>query len=261
MTDTLSDVERVIQQNAHHLERLLFVLVGPSGVGKNTIIRELLATHPEMERVRTYTTRKKREDEVDGAQYHFISPQRFLELASAGKLMEADAQKATEILARADLDGLAGFIGIDVYGLGDVYSMPEDLFEEIPPEKHLVIAEVDVNGAELLRRRYPGCVTIFVTAPPLDLIHRIRERPDGEMNSQKLAQRMKTAHEQVRAAKEFDYVVFNRKDRLAGTIEGVNSIVMAERMRVRDGFDLEASLPDDAFDVPDEDRTTIGHNG
>lgn len=239
MPDELTDVERVIQHTQGRLERLLFVVAGPSGVGKNTIINELLANHPQMGRVRTYTTRERREDEVEGEQYHFVTPEQFRELALAGKLMEADATT----------------IGHDVYGLGKVYSMPADLFEEIPPDKHLVIAEVDVVGARRLRERYPGCVTIFITAPPTDLIHRIRERRDETMDAESLVQRMRTAREQIRAAKEFDYVIFNREGDLRRTVEAIEHIIHAERMRVRAGFDLEAVLPPDAFDIiPPEDE-------
>ena len=241
MPDELTDVERVIQQTTGRLERLLFVVAGPSGVGKNTIINQLLANHPQMGRVRTYTTRERREDEVEGEQYHFVTPEQFRELALAGKLMEADATT----------------LGHDVYGLGKVYSMPADIFEEIPPDKHLVIAEVDVVGARRLRERYPGCVTIFITAPPADLVHRIRERHDETMDAESLGQRMRTAHEQIRAAKEFDYVVFNREGDLHRTVEAIEHIIHAERMRVRAGFDLEAVLPPDAFSVlpPEESET------
>jgi guanylate kinase len=235
MTQNLTDVERVIRQTRGYLPRHLFVLAGPSGVGKNTIIKKLLTNHPgEMGRVVTYTTRERRENEVEGEQYHFVSYEKFRELALAGKLMEADAEIA----------------GHDVYHSGHLYSMPTDIYEGIPPEKHLVIAEVDIHGMRRLRERYPDCVTIFVTAPPTILLERIFKRTDKHMDASSLALRMETAREQIKAAKEFDYIVFNNTDGLQRTMTSIETIIHAERMRVRHGADLEAVIPEEAFTQP-----------
>nr|MBN1229649.1 hypothetical protein [Anaerolineae bacterium] len=238
MSKRLTDVEKLMRKKNHHLERLLFVVAGPSGVGKNTIIKKLLANHPdEMDRIRTYTTRQPREGEVSGVQYHFVSTDEFIALSKAQKLLEADE---------------ANPLGHDVYGLGESYSMPADIFENIPPDKHLVVAEVDIAGARRLKERYPECVTIFVTAPPDVLIKRIKERPDETMNHQSLKQRMKTAHDMICAAKEFDYVLYNRQKKLKRTIRAIETIIKAERMRVVEGFDLKDAFADDVWDVPCE---------
>lgn len=234
MDDNLTDIERILLQTTGILPKRLFVLAGPSGVGKNTIIKRLLTNHSRYsDRVRTYTTRSPRPHEVPDVQYHFVSADEFRALALAGKLMEADATK----------------VGHDVYGLGDQYSMPSDIFEGIPPEKHLVIAEVDIYGMRLLKQRYPDCVTIFITAPPLSLLQRIRERPDDHMDADVLSHRMQTAHEQIRAAKEFDYIVFNQEGQLDATVAAIETILAAERSRVLPGLDLEAALPPDAFAI------------
>jgi guanylate kinase len=234
MDDNLTDVEHILLQTQGSLPRRLFVLAGPSGVGKNTIIKRLLTNHPRhADRVRTYTTRSPRPHEVPGVQYHFVSAEEFRALALAGKLMEANADT----------------VGHDVYGLGDLYSMPSDIFENIPPEKHLVLAEVDIYGMRLLKERYADCVTIFITAPPLSLLERIRERPDDHMDAEALSHRMQTAREQIRAAKEFDYIVFNQEDQLDATVAAIETIIAAERSRVLPGLDLEATLPPDAFVV------------
>jgi len=232
MDDHLTDVECISLQTLGSLPRRLFVLAGPSGAGKNTIIKRLLTNHQRYaDRVRTYTTRSLRPHEVPGAQYHFVSAEEFRALALAGKLMEADANT----------------VGHDVYGLGDLYSMPSDIFESIPSDKHIVIAEVDIYGMRLLKERYPDCVTIFVTAPPLSLLQRIRERPDDHMDAKVLSHRMETAREQIRAAKEFDYIVFNQEDQISETVAAIETIIASERSRVLPGVDLEATLPPDAF--------------
>jgi guanylate kinase len=231
MPDTLTDAERILLQIEGTLPKLLFVLVGPSGVGKNTIIKKLLTNNPLMDRIRTYTTRPARARETQGDQYHFVTSSEFRELALADKLLEADSSIA----------------GRDVYGLGALYSMPKDLFGEIAPGKHLVIAEVDINGMRLLRERVSDCVTIFITAPPVVLQQRILERPDDHMDQASLVQRMHTAREQIRSAGEFDYLVFNEGEHLEETVRLIQSIVQAERARVRHGIDLQKIMPAEAF--------------
>ena len=230
--EVLTDVEQVIRQVNKTLNKRLFVVAGPSGVGKNTIIKKLLANHPlEMSRVRTYTTRARREGEGDD-QYRFVDTEEFKRLACTGRLLEADAENP---------------LGHDVYGLGKSYSMPSDIFEGMSEHQHIVVAEVDVIGAERLKARYPDCVTIFVMAPPTDLKHRIQERPDETMDSESLEKRMDTAEEQFRAANEFDYVIFNREGFLDETVRLVDSIIRVERMRVQKGFNLESILTPEAI--------------
>jgi guanylate kinase len=235
MTDNLTDVERLMLQIEGSIPRLLFVVAGPSGVGKNTIIRELLTNHPyEMARLITYTTRPRRDDEVEGQQYHFVTPDQFEALARQGRLLEVDEES----------------IGHDVYKLGHVYSMPRDIYEAMPREKHILIAEVDIYGMRLLRQHYPECVTIFVTAPPQTLMERILERPDEHMDDENLAHRMKTAEEQIAAAREFDYIVFNEEGRLCKAVTTIEAIVRAERMRVRNNLDLRAAISPLDFQIP-----------
>lgn len=230
--EVLTDVEQVIRQVNKVLKKKLFVVAGPSGVGKNTIIKKLLANHPyEMSRVRTYTTRARREGEGDD-QYRFVDTEEFKRLACAGRLLEADSENP---------------LGHDVYGLGKSYSMPADIYEGMGDNQHIVVAEVDVVGAERLKARYPDCVTVFVMAPPHDLIQRIRERPDKTMDSEALEKRMETAKAQFRAANEFDYVIFNREGCLDDTVMLVGSIIQVERMRVQKGFNLEAILTPEAI--------------
>jgi guanylate kinase len=231
MPSTLTDAERILLQIEGELPKLLFVLVGPSGVGKNTIIKKLLTNNPLMDRIRTYTTRPARQGEVPGEQYHFVSVEEFRRLAVEGKLMEADASIA----------------GRDVYGLGALYSMPKDLFGEILPGKHLVIAEVDIYGMRRLKQEFPGCVAIFISAPPDVLYHRILERPDDHMSEASLEQRMITAREQMRSAGECDYLVFNDGDGLEQTVRQVEAIVLAERARIRHGIDLQKIIPFETF--------------
>lgn len=223
----LTGVENLTLRSRDVLPRRLFIIAGPSGVGKNTIIKNLLATYPvQLARVRTYTTREPREGEVDGAQYFFVSAEKFYELAQAGALMEVDGDS----------------IGHDVYGLGKVYSIPSNPFQGIPPENHLVLAEVDVHGARLLKQHYPDAVLIFLTAPIEQLEERIESREDNTLTQGDLEQRIAKAYEHIQAAKDFDYVVINEEDRISNTVQLVSSIIDVERMRVTAEVDFEAAF-------------------
>jgi guanylate kinase len=234
MSNQLTDVERLMLHARGSIPRMLVVVAGPSGVGKNTIIKEVLTNHSDiMARLITYTTRPRRDDEVEGEQYRFVSPQLFSELATQGRLMEANAESA----------------GHDVYKLGHVYSMPADIYDGVPLNKHILIAEVDIHGMRRLREHYPDCITIFVSAPPDALRERIMERRDEHMNDDNLAHRLETAREQMQAAREFDYIVFNEEGHLYRTVGAIETILSAERMRIReaDKIDLLASLSGEAL--------------
>jgi len=235
MSEALVSVEHIILSMKGHLPKQLFVIAGPSGVGKNTIIKRLLANHPDLAcRIRTYTTREPRDDEVSGEQYFFVSYDEFRRLAEEGKLLEADTARE----------------GHNVYGNKDLYSMPADALGSTDPEKHLVIAEVDIYGTRLLRTLYPDCVTIFITAPPAMLLERLRGREGERMSREEMARRIDTAREQVRAAKEYDYIVFNAtQGDVAEVVAAIEAIIYAARMRVRLGADLEAVIPAGAFDA------------
>lgn len=225
MPEYLTDNEDIMQRVAGPLGKRLFVVAGPSGVGKNTIIKELLATHPEIGRIRTYTTRPSR-GEYENKQYRFVTREEFTQLKDDGKLLEDH----------------------DVYGSGDWYSMPRDLFQDVQPDQHIVIAEVDVEGKKLLCEMYDNVVTIFVMAPPLELMRRIANRRDEAMTTERLKDRFDTAKKQIEDARYFDYIVFNREDHFCQTVGEIESIIMAERLRVRP----ELNLMDDmhhAFDL------------
>lgn len=227
MAGELTAVERLIQGATGKPTRLLFVIAGPSGVGKNTIIEDLLPNHPGlMDRIRTFTTRTRRSHEIDGKQYHFISRDVFNSMFETGRLLERTP----------------------VYGTEDLYSLPTDLFGEIPESAHLVIAEVDVVGTKLVKEIFPNAITIFVTAPPQDLIDRIRQRDKDDTKLKDLIARLETAQKQIQEAHEvFDYIVYNPKGHKEDSLREIEGIIRAERHRVRPGADLRMDFPDSLF--------------
>jgi guanylate kinase len=199
----------------------LLVIVGPSGVGKATITHAILE-NPLIHRAQTYTTRPPRPGEEAAGQYHFVSREVFEAKFASGEIMERT----------------------EVYGTGHLYGMPADLLSAAPPEKLFVLAEVDVNGADFLRERFPGaCVTIFVTAPPDKLRQRIIARAEEEGRApQDLEARLEKAREHMRRAADFDYLVINREGRLDDAIADVEAIIRAEVLRVPPGLDLEGAF-------------------
>ncbi len=200
----------------------LLILVGPSGVGKGTITERLLAEVPFLHRASTYTTRKPRPGEIEKGQYRFVSEEEFWEKVRSGEIMEHT----------------------EVYGTGTLYGMPADLIENVPPGKHVVLAEVDPNGRRFLIERYPKrCFSVFITAPPDVLIERIRHRAGQEGSDEdELRARLTTARQQVKEAGTYDYIVFNEEGRLDETVEAIKAIILAERHRPFPGLDMTSDF-------------------
>ncbi len=137
--------------------------------------------------------------------------------------------------------------GHQVYADGVWYSMPSDLYEGLDEGKHMVLAEIDIHGARRVRQLYPDCITIFLTAPPHDLIHRIKNRPDELMDKKNLQNRLNKAREHIAAAKEFTYLVYNEENRLCDAVTQIKTIIEVERMRITKGFCLEDTIPPDDY--------------
>jgi guanylate kinase len=200
----------------------LLVIAGPSGVGKATVTRELLRRNPLIHRARTFTTRSPRPGELEAGQYYFVSREEFEAKFATGEIMERT----------------------EVYGTGDLYGMPANLLTSAPPDKPFVLAEVDANGKDFLEERFPEqCVSIFITAPPHLLRQRIINRARAEGRApQALAARLEKAREHIRRAATFDYLVINEEGRLEETVVQIEAIILAERLRVPPGLDLESAF-------------------
>lgn len=200
----------------------LLVIAGPSGVGKDTVTRELLRRNPTIHRAKTYTTRPPRPGEAEAGQYVFISREEFEARFASGEIMERT----------------------EVYGTGHLYGMPANLLSAAPPGKRFVLVEVDVNGKDFLVERFPGrCINIFITAPPDVLRQRIISRAHGEdPDPHDLEARLAKAREHMRRAVSFDYLIINDEGRLTETVTEIEAILMAERLRIRPGLDLERAF-------------------
>jgi guanylate kinase len=188
------------------MSKQVIVIAGPSGSGKNAIINRIMAECVNGERLVTATTRLPRPGEVDGVDYHFFSQEKFDEEMSAGNIPE-----------HRFVPGLNTYYGI---------WLPE-LEQRIAAGK-IVFAQVDIEGARLLKERY-GATTIFIMPESLSQFEsRLRAR-NPEWNDKEFHERMKITEQELRVhAPQYDYRVVNADGALNETVEQVMDIMRKE---------------------------------
>lgn len=179
----------------------VFVITGPSGVGKGTLIRNLRERMPELELSVSATTRAPREGEVDGRDYHFLSPEEFDARAEAGDFLE-----------------YATFSG-------NRYGTLRSEVERTLSEGRSLVLEIEVQGARQVRAAMRDAVLIFIAPPdPAELRKRLARR--GTDSDEAIARRLETAKQELEAQQEFKHVVVN--DDLDAASDELERIVRAE---------------------------------
>ena len=186
---------------------LLIVISGPSGVGKDSVIKRMKKRQMPFHFVVTATTRPPRPEEVDGVDYWFLSKDRFAEMIDRGELLEYAI----------------------VYN--DYKGIPKAQVQEALSSGQDVVMRVDVQGAATIRKLCADALLIFLTTKDeAELVERLRSRktesPEG------LNLRIATARQETRRIDEFDYVVLNRESRLDETVDLIEAIIKAEKQRV-----------------------------
>jgi guanylate kinase len=186
---------------------LLVVISGPSGVGKDSVLRGLREQGLPFRFVPTMNTRPKRPDEVDGVDYFFVTTAEFVTLLEQGELLEHAV----------------------VYG--DYKGIPKKPIREALNSGQDVVLRVDVQGAATLKRLIPQAIFVFLTTPTEEeLVGRLLNRKTESPESLRI--RIATAREEMQRIPEFDYVVINHDDQLAETVQDVIGIIRAEHCRV-----------------------------
>jgi guanylate kinase len=187
---------------------LLFVLSGPSGVGKDAIAARLQERELRLRRVVTAVTRPPRPGEVEGVDYFFMTRERFAEEVERGGLLEW-----------AEYVGSPR--GTPLFSLAGTLRTGDD-----------ALLKIDVDGFRKVKRRLPEVITIFGLPPDLAVLER-RLLGRGDVPADEARRRLARARVEMAALEEYDYRVVNHEGQLDRAVDEIAAIVAAERLRVR----------------------------
>ncbi|HRE42109.1 MAG TPA: guanylate kinase [Ignavibacteria bacterium] len=182
---------------------MLIVISAPSGAGKTTIVKEILKKYPDLNFSISATTRKKRENEIEGKDYYFLSNSEFENKIKNDELIEFEK----------------------LYNNCYYGTLKSVVDENLNSGKHLIF-DIDVNGALNLKKIYKEkAITIFIKPPDLDTLKLRLQKRDTESDSQ-IEERLKRVDMEMSKAKDFDFVVLN--DELRSAINNVSDIINKE---------------------------------
>jgi guanylate kinase len=181
---------------------LLIVISGPSGVGKDTLIKRLLELDRNLRYSVSCTTRAPRPGEVDGADYTFVSRERFQELIDEGAFLEYATYN------------------------GNLYGTLAERVERARADGHDIVLKIEVQGAEQVRKRVPDAILIFVAPPSVNELVRRQEQRNTE-TTQDMTARRQIAEREMEFSSRYDHVVVN--DELERAVAQVLAIIQKAR--------------------------------
>ncbi|RCW89191.1 guanylate kinase [Halanaerobium sp. DL-01] len=183
---------------------ILFVLSGPSGVGKGTVLEKLMEDYNGVSYSVSVTTRKPRSGEIDGEDYFFVSEEEFKKMKKNGDFIES---------ARVH---------------GNYYGTPKKFVDRKISKGEDIILEIDIQGAVQVREKYPDAVYIFLIPPSLEeLENRLNKR--GSEDSEAKTLRLKNAKSELQEVHKYDYEILN--DNLEDAVEDLKYIIEEEKKR------------------------------
>lgn len=185
------------------MKPLVIIISAPSGSGKSTLVTELLKLVAGLDFSISYTTRAPRGSEQNGKQYFFISRQEF------EAMIEAD-----DFLEHAEV-------------FGNYYGTARRFLREAEQKGHDLVLDIDVQGAEQIKRKLPGAPSIFILPPDRQTLER-RLRRRSEDAEAVIQRRLVTASREIENYDKYDYILVN--DRLEESIESLRAIVRSERL-------------------------------
>ena len=195
----------------------LLVVSGPSGVGKGTVLHDLMNTQKNLVYSVSATTRKKRDGEIEGVSYFYKTHDEFKQMIKEDKFLEY----------------------AEVHN--NYYGTPKEFVENKINDGKIVVLEIDVQGAVNVKKNTENAVFIFLAPPSLsELKNRIVGR--GTETEQDINVRMKNARKELEYIKYYDYLVIN--DHINSAINSVNEIINAEKHKVfrEEDFDIKEIL-------------------
>ena len=190
----------------------LYVLVGPSGSGKGTV-NAILLKSPEFAYSVSATTRAPRPGEVDGVNYHFITKEDFEERIARGEMLEYTSY------------------------CGNYYGTPLREAMEVMESGRNLILEIEVEGAQNVKRLYPEAVLIMLL-PPSFAVQESRLRGRGTETEENILKRLKTAKKEVHQVRKYDYVVYNEDGGDLRCAKDIETIIRAEKMATERDTDI-----------------------
>jgi guanylate kinase len=162
----------------------VFVITGPSGAGKGTLIKALVERVPVLEVAISATTRPRRPGETDGVEYHFLGESEFVEQIEAGAFLEHVK-----------------------YVSGKRYGTLRSEMDRVADDGRVCVLELELDGALTVQDEVPGSVTLFIAAPVEELERRLRDR--ATESTGEIGDRIELARNQLEQAHRFRYMVRN----------------------------------------------------
>ncbi len=179
------------------MKHVLMVVSGPSGVGKGTIVKDIIARREDVVESVSCTTRPPRGGEVDGKHYFFLSREEFLERVAKDGFLEYDEH------------------------FGNIYGTPRSFVEETLKGKSIIL-EIDVKGALEVKKRYPDCVLVMIVPPSLEELRR-RLKGRSSESDEEIENRLSRFEYEYAQRDKYDYVIVN--DDLQKAIKEVEEII------------------------------------
>lgn len=182
----------------------LFIVSGPSGAGKTSLVNALEKSNLPLKVSVSYTSRPPRPRDVEGVDYHFVSREIFLSMAQNGDFLES----------------------AEVYG--NLYGTSHAWIESEIAGGQDILLEIDWQGAQQVRQKFPSSIGIFILPPSVQaLVTRLQGR--GQDSAEVIAKRLHAAQADIAHVVEFDYVIIN--DVMDDALRQLQSIIVAESMR------------------------------
>jgi guanylate kinase len=182
----------------------IFIISAPSGSGKSTLVDKIRQTVPNLEFSISYTTRNPRGSERNGCEYFFVTREQFADMISKGEFLE-----------HAEV-------------FGNYYGTARHFLDQAKADGKDLLLDIDVQGAEQIKRKLPEAVSIFVMPPNrTELKRRLLKR--GQDSDEVIERRLKAARREIENYDKYDYILVN--DRLEDSIVSLEAILLSERLK------------------------------